>query len=101
MGGMKEKKAHKYGIRPKLDLPMLGYLTHQYYFSNKSLYDLGFEFEHNDFRKATHDTIQWYFNNGWLPQRTSKLPKFVHTDPKPAIKPEVEYKTPIDGGDIF
>ena len=101
MGSMKEKKAHKNGIRPKLDLPMLGYLTHQYYFSNKSLYDLGFEFKHNDFRKATHDTIEWYKISGWLPRRESKLPKYIHTDPKPAIKPKAEYKTPMDGGEVF
>jgi nucleoside-diphosphate-sugar epimerase len=32
-----EAKARKKGIRPKFDLPMAGYILHQYYFSNEKI----------------------------------------------------------------
>ncbi|MGQ4874563.1 MAG: NAD-dependent epimerase/dehydratase family protein [Promethearchaeia archaeon] len=101
LGALKEKKAKKYGIRPKLDLPMLGYLTHQYYFSNQKLKDLGFEFKFNDFVKGTHDTIEWYKQNGWFPSLNWSLPEYINIEPKPAQKPKIEYKTPMEGGKIF
>ncbi|TXT59471.1 MAG: putative Nucleoside-diphosphate-sugar epimerase [Promethearchaeota archaeon] len=97
----KEKKANKLGIRPKFDLPMVGYLTHQYYFSNKKLKDLGFHFLYNDFRKGIYETITWYKTHRWLPKFTEQLPKFVNTEPKPSSVSESHYKTPMKGGEIF
>lgn len=97
----KNKKAKKLGIRPKFDLPMAGYITHQYYFSNQKLKDLGFEFEYGDFKTGTHQTVMWYLKHGWLPRNDFKLPDFVNTEPKPSIPPKIKYKTPMEGGEIF
>ncbi|MEJ2280166.1 MAG: SDR family oxidoreductase [Candidatus Lokiarchaeota archaeon] len=63
----KAKRAKKRGYRPKFDIPMVEYLTHQYYFSNKKLKDLGFEFEYNDFKKGIKETVRWYKDNKWFP----------------------------------
>ncbi len=101
LSARKNKKAKKLGIRPKFDLPMAGYITHQYYFSNKKIKDLGFKFEYADFKKGCYHTIKWYIDNGWLPTEEYQLPKFVEIDPKPAIIPKVEYKTPMEGGKPF
>ena len=30
-----------------------------------------------------------------------ELPQFVSIEPKPAIKPKIEYKTPMEGGKVF
>ena len=97
----KEKKARKYGIRPKFDLPMVGYLTHQYYFSNKKIKDLGFEFKYNDYKKGTFETIKWYKEQGWLPPVEQQPPKYFNIEPKTAKKPKIKYVTPMDGGEIF
>ena len=97
----KEKKARKYGIRPKFDLPMVGYLTHQYYFSNKKTKDLGFKYKNNDFKLGIFETIKWYKEHGWLPTLKYEPPKYVNIEPKQAIKLEVDYKTPMEGGVIF
>jgi len=101
LGALKVNKAKKYGIRSKLDLPMLGYLTHQYYFSNQKIKDLGFKFNYNDFIKGTHDTIEWYKQNGWFPKMKWDLPTYINTEPRTALKPDIEYKTPMEGGKIF
>jgi len=100
-GKLKVNKAKKYGIRPKLDLPMLGYLTHQYYFSNKKIKDLGFKFKYNDFIRGTHETIEWYKQEGWIPKMTWELPEWVNIEPKTALKPKKPYLTPMEGGEIF
>jgi len=97
----KEKKAKKYGIRPKFDLPMLGYLTHQYYFSNKKVKDLGFQFKYDDFKHGIHETIKWYEENGWLPSLEYHPPNYINIEPKPSILSKKEYKTPMEGGVIF
>lgn len=61
------KKARKYGIRPKVDVPMIEYIVHQYYFTNKKLRDLGFKFKYDgNPYEGTRETIQWYINNGWF-----------------------------------
>lgn len=98
---MKVNKANKHGIRARLDLPMIGYITHQYYFSNKKIRDLGFEFIYDDFVKGTHETIEWYKQNGWFPSAEWQLPDYMNFDPKPALAPKIEYKTPMEGGEVF
>ena len=45
---------------------MAGYITHQYYFSNQKIKDLGFQFEYPDFKKGTLEVIQWYREMGWI-----------------------------------
>jgi nucleoside-diphosphate-sugar epimerase len=101
LGGRKAKKAHKYGIRPKFDLPMLGYLTHQYFFSNNKLKSLGFDFKYIDYVKGTHDTVEWYKTNGWFPPSKFRKHEYIKTEPKLPHKRKVEYKTPMEGGEIF
>jgi nucleoside-diphosphate-sugar epimerase len=59
------KFARKYGLRPKIDLSMADYITHQYYFSNKKLKDLGFHLKYNSYEGTMH-TINWYKEHGWL-----------------------------------
>jgi nucleoside-diphosphate-sugar epimerase len=78
---MKVKKANTQGYRPKFDIPMVEYITHQYYFSNKKLKDLGFQFEYNDFRKGVRETIRWYMDHGWLPSYSPRKPNFIHDEP--------------------
>lgn len=95
------EKYKELGIRPKFDLPMVKYLTHQYYFSNKKIKELGFEFEYNDFKKGIFETIVWYKNHNWLPTDISSSPDYINTIPKPSLTPKSEYKTPMDGGEVF
>ena len=97
----KDKKSRKYGYRPKYDLPMVEYLIHQYYFSNKKLKDLGFKFKYNDFRSGILETFQWYMENGWFPTQKSTLPEYINIQPKPPIQTKSKYKTPMEGGVIF
>ena len=42
-----EDKARKRGVRGKFDVPMAGYITHNYYFSNEKIKKLGFNFKFN------------------------------------------------------
>ncbi|MHA1792081.1 MAG: NAD-dependent epimerase/dehydratase family protein [Promethearchaeota archaeon] len=60
------KKARKLGVRPKVDLPMIGYLTHQYFFSNEKLKSTGFQFKYADPFKGTRQTLNWYKDAGWI-----------------------------------
>ncbi|MHA1149396.1 MAG: NAD-dependent epimerase/dehydratase family protein [Promethearchaeota archaeon] len=101
MSVLKNKKAKRLGIRPKFDLPMAGYITHQYYFSNQKIKDLGFKFEYGDFKKGIYQTVNWYLDNGWLPSDGYELAKWVLTEPQPADFPEFEYKTPMEGGKVY
>jgi nucleoside-diphosphate-sugar epimerase len=59
------KKAREYGIRPKIDLSMADYTTHQYYFSNQKLKDLGFKLKYDSY-SGTRQTVRWYRDHGWL-----------------------------------
>lgn len=59
-------KAKKYGVRPTFDLPMAGYILHQYFFSNKKIKDLGYKFEFDDPFKGTRQTLRWYVDSGWF-----------------------------------
>ncbi|TFF97657.1 MAG: NAD(P)-dependent oxidoreductase [Promethearchaeota archaeon] len=97
----KEKKNKKLGIRSKFDLPMVQYLTHQYYFSNEKLKKLGFQFEYNNFQKGVYETIDWYKRHNWLPMDIKPTPDYINTIPKPPIIPKREYKTPMEGGETF
>lgn len=58
-------KARKWGTRPKFDLSMADYITHQYYFSNQKIKDLGFKFKYSPL-EGTRMTIRWYKDHGWL-----------------------------------
>ncbi|MFX1276782.1 MAG: NAD-dependent epimerase/dehydratase family protein [Promethearchaeota archaeon] len=69
---LKNKKARKLGIRPIVDLPMVKYLTHQYAFSNQKIKNLGYEFKF-DTINGFKETIDWYFEHGWLPSVTNKI----------------------------
>lgn len=60
------RKAKKLGVRPKIDLPMADYITHNYYFSNAKLKSLGFQFKYGDPRSGTRQTIRWYLDHGWF-----------------------------------
>ncbi|MHA1271042.1 MAG: NAD-dependent epimerase/dehydratase family protein [Candidatus Helarchaeota archaeon] len=60
-----ENKARKRGVRSKIDVPMLKYITHNYYFSNKKLRNLGFQFKYK-WDQAVTNTINWYYDNGWF-----------------------------------
>jgi nucleoside-diphosphate-sugar epimerase len=62
----KERKARKLNSRPPVDLSMAGYTTHQYFFSNKKIKDLGFIFKYSDYKIATRETVEWYLKNNWL-----------------------------------
>jgi dihydroflavonol-4-reductase len=73
---LRENKARKLGIRPIADSPMIGYVTHQYAFSNEKIKSLGFEFKYKG-RKALKDTIDWYMENGWLPTEYNEMGKEV------------------------
>jgi len=101
LGKLKENKARRYRTRPVLDLPMIGYLTHQYYFSNQKLKDLGFEFLYNDYKKGTHETIEWYKQNGWFPETRYELPEKWETRSQTALPPKKPYLTPMEGGKVF
>ncbi len=66
MTRVQENRARKKGVRPRFEASMAGYITHQYYFSNQKLKDLGFEFQYPDFKKGTLDTLNWYRDMQWL-----------------------------------
>lgn len=72
---LRQNKARKMGIRPLLDAPMVGYVTHNYAFSNAKIKALGFEFKHKGF-KAVKDTIGWYLDQGWLPSEDGGVEVF-------------------------
>ncbi|MBD3350209.1 MAG: NAD-dependent epimerase/dehydratase family protein [Candidatus Lokiarchaeota archaeon] len=59
-------RAKKRNSRPKFDLPMADYITHQYYFTNEKIKALGFKFKYNDHAAGTRQTIRWYIDHGWL-----------------------------------
>jgi nucleoside-diphosphate-sugar epimerase len=59
-------EARKKGKRPKYDAPMAEYITHQYWFSNQKIKNLGFTFKFPDMFSGTKQTIEWYVDHGWL-----------------------------------
>jgi dihydroflavonol-4-reductase len=62
----KEKKARKLNSRPPVDMAMVSYMRHQYFFSNEKIKKLGFKFKFPDYKSTTKNTIDWYLKNGWL-----------------------------------
>ena len=60
------KKARKWGIRSWMDLSMVEYVTHNYYFSNEKLTNMGFEYKYPTVEAVTLDSIRWYLDNGWF-----------------------------------
>ncbi len=69
---LRNKKARKIGIRPILDLPMVKYVTHQYTFSNQKLKDLGYKFKYDTWT-GFQQTVEWYFEHGWLPTEQNNM----------------------------
>ena len=61
-----ENRARKKNVRPRFESAMTGYVTHQYYFSNQKLKDLGFKFKYQSWKKGHLETINWYKEHGWL-----------------------------------
>jgi len=68
-----EKRARKFGVRPKFDLPMAGYIKHQYFFSNDKIKSLGFKFKYGDPFLGTRQTIRWYIDHGWFEEEPWSL----------------------------
>ncbi len=97
----KERKREKRNVRSKFDLPMVKYLTHQYYFSNNKLKELGFQFEHNNYMDGIYETIVWYKKHGWLPTEVKPNPDYINTKSKSPLPQKREYKTPMEGGEVF
>lgn len=62
-----EEAARRKSIRPKFDLPMAEYVTHEYWFSNEKIKKAGYKFVYDDWRRGTWETIGWYREQGWLP----------------------------------
>lgn len=66
MTKIQENRARKMKVRPRFEAAMAGYITHQYYFSNQKIKDLGYKFLYPCFKKGTMDTLQWYITNDWI-----------------------------------
>lgn len=62
----RDREARARGSRPKLDVPMVEYITHQYWFSNQKIKDLGYEFVYQDSRRGMWQYITWCKERGWL-----------------------------------
>ncbi len=58
--------ARSKGKRPKVDVPMVEYMTHQYWFSNEKIKKLGYKFAYQDPKKGLWDYITWCKERGWL-----------------------------------
>jgi len=61
-----DRKARALGTRPKVDVPMVEYITHQYWFSNDKIKKLGFKFIYQDPCKGMWEYIGWCREMGWL-----------------------------------
>lgn len=55
------------GMKPRLDLEALPYLTRDTVFDNARLKSLGFTYSFPDFRSGWEDTLRWHRANRWLP----------------------------------
>ncbi|MHC1591061.1 MAG: NAD-dependent epimerase/dehydratase family protein [Candidatus Helarchaeales archaeon] len=64
--GRSIKKAEMWGTRAIVDAPMLDYITHDYFFSNQKLKDLGFKYEFPTPFDVAKDSIRWYIDHGWF-----------------------------------
>ena len=61
-----DARARAEGTRPKIDVPMVEYVTHQYWFDNSKLKSLGFRYKYDDPRPGIRDYITWCKERGWL-----------------------------------
>ncbi len=59
-------KARKWGLRPLIDYPMTEYITHDYFFLNTKLRDLGFEYKFPTVFDVCRDSVRWYKDHGWF-----------------------------------
>lgn len=66
LGDYFEGRARRKGARPKVDASMTQYVSHNFWFSNQKIKDLGFEFVYEDPRKGLWDYITWCKEKGWL-----------------------------------
>src|SRR5271157_525011 len=73
------EKARKWNLRPHIDLSMADYISHQYYFSNQKIKNLGFKFKWDPI-SGTAEIIKWYKDRGWL---ESEQPAIIK-DPREA-----------------
>jgi nucleoside-diphosphate-sugar epimerase len=62
-----ERIARSRDKRPKVDAPITKYLSHNMWFSNRKIRDLGFEFTYRDPRKGLWDFLTWCKEEGVLP----------------------------------
>jgi nucleoside-diphosphate-sugar epimerase len=61
-----EKRAREEGTRPKVDASMTHYLTHNMWFSNRKIKDLGYDFRYRDPRKGLWNYITWCKQRGMV-----------------------------------
>ncbi len=54
---------------PRIDKGWLKYVGVSNVYSNEKLKKTGFEFKFPDYRKGMEETIRWYINHGWIPDR--------------------------------
>jgi dihydroflavonol-4-reductase len=66
IGRWLDARARKRGKRPKFDVPELQYITHQYWFSNEKLKELGFKYRFEDPREGLLDYYIWCKREGRL-----------------------------------
>ncbi len=73
----------KKGKRPKFDAPMAEYMVEQLFFSNEKLKRLGFKFKYpNVFSGGIKQTVDWYFENGWLEREKLESERIKQADQK-------------------
>ena len=61
-----DRNARKKNKRPKVDVPMIEYMTNQYWFSNEKIKNLGFKFIYQDPRKGLYEFIGYCKERGLL-----------------------------------
>lgn len=62
-----EKIARDRGKRPKIDAPITKYLSHNMWFSNQKIRELGFEFTYRDPRHGLWEYVTWCKKEGLVP----------------------------------
>jgi nucleoside-diphosphate-sugar epimerase len=80
------RMARDAGARPKIDISMGEYISHNYYFSNAKLKATGFQFKYQNPYLGVRQTLQWYKNKGWL-ENDNATYDLSAWDPEMAISP--------------
>lgn len=62
-----ERIARDRGVRPKIDAAITRYLSHNMWFANEKIRDLGYEFEYRDPKAGLWDYVTWCKSEGLLP----------------------------------